>query len=235
MREVVPDVYLVEGLRGGNVYLLVSGEELALVDSGVAGDVDKVVAQLQEAGFALPQLKSIVLTHAHGDHVGGAPELVRRSGAQVLSHRVEAPFIERSTPMPAASVGKRVMNWLSDNIMFRLSPCRVDRLLDDGETIGASGGMQVIYTPGHTPGSMCLYHPERRILFCGDALFNANPITGSPGLQLPLRLVSWDNEQARHSVGKLSALAIDVLCCGHGDPIFDGAAEKMKALLGEAS
>ena len=235
MREVVSDVYLMEGLRGGNVYLLVSGEELALVDSGVAGDVVQIVAQLQKAGFALSQLQHIVLTHAHGDHTGGAPELVRRSGAKVLAHRVEAPFIERSTPMPAASVSKRVMTWLSDNIMFRLLPCMVDQLLEDGETIGALGGMQIIHAPGHTPGSICLLQSERRILFCGDALFNANPITGSPGFQLPMQLINWDHAQARHSVDRLSMLSIGVLCFGHGEPVFNGATEKMKALLRETS
>lgn len=233
MRQIVSDVYVMEGLRGGNVYLLVSGEKLALVDSGVVGDVDQIVSQLKEAGFALPQLQHIVLTHAHGDHTGGAAELARLSGAQVLAHRVEAPFIERTIPMPAASLIKRVMNWLSDHIMFRLSPCKVDLLLDDGQTIDAMGGIQVIHAPGHTPGSMCLYHPERRILFCGDALFNANPISRRPGLQLPMQLISWDNAQARHSVGTLSELAIDALYCGHGEPVLDEPAEKIRALLRE--
>ena len=74
---------------------------------------------------------------------------------------------------------------------------------------------------------------ERRILFCGDALFNANPITGRPGLRLPIRLATLDNAQARDSVRKLSTMAVEVLCCGHGEPILDGAGEKMRALLRE--
>jgi glyoxylase-like metal-dependent hydrolase (beta-lactamase superfamily II) len=88
----------------------------------------------------------------------------------------------------------------------------------------------VIHVPGHTPGSISLYQPQRQILFCGDALFNANPLTGTPGLQLPLPAATVDDEQARASVCKLSALELRVLCCGHGEPILDGAGEQIAAL-----
>jgi glyoxylase-like metal-dependent hydrolase (beta-lactamase superfamily II) len=108
----------------------------------------------------------------------------------------------------------------------------VDRPLDDGEVIEPLGEMHVIHTPGHTPGSICLYQPQRRILFCGDALFNANPVTGRPKLQLPGPSVNVDSAQARQSVRKLSELPVDVLCPGHGEPILDGAGEQIRALLG---
>ena len=81
LRQVVSNVYSIEGLRGANVYLLVSDKGLTLVDSGLAADVERIAAQLLEAGYALSDLHSIVLTHAHGDHTGGAVELARRSGA----------------------------------------------------------------------------------------------------------------------------------------------------------
>lgn len=234
MRQVVSDVYLMEGLRGSNVYLLVSNEGPTLVDSGLAGDADRIVAQLQEAGHDPSELCSIVLTHAHGDHTGGVVELVGRSdGPKVVAHRDEAPYIERTRPFPAASPARRLLNWLSERVLFRLSPCKVDQMVEDGDIVEALGGMRVIHTPGHTPGSMCLYQPERRILFCGDALFNASPMTGRPGLRLPMRLVTLDAAQARESVGKLSTLAIEVLCCGHGEPILEEAGEKIRALLSQ--
>jgi glyoxylase-like metal-dependent hydrolase (beta-lactamase superfamily II) len=231
MRQVVSDVYLMEGLHGANVYLLLSNEGLTLVDSGMAGDADPIVTQLQEAGYPLSQLRSIVLTHAHVDHVGSAAQLARRTGAQVLAHRADVPYIEHTQSMPAASPLRRLMNWLSTRLLFRASACQVDRPLEEGDTIEALGGMQVIHTPGHTPGSICLYQPERHILFCGDALFNANPLTGSPGLRLPLPSVTLDGAQARQSVAKLSALDIDVLCCGHGEAILSGAGDQIAALL----
>ncbi|MGD2177350.1 MAG: MBL fold metallo-hydrolase [Anaerolineae bacterium] len=233
MREVVSNVCMFEGLRGCNVYLLVSGEGLTLVDSGLAGDAGRIVAQLQEVGHAPSELHSIVLTHAHGDHAGGAVVLARRSGAQVLAHRDEVPYIEQTQSLPAHSAVQRLLFRLGDRMLFRLSPCQVDRPLEDGDVIAALGGTHVIHTPGHTPGSMALYQPEQRILFCGDALFNANPVTGKPGLRLPMPLVTLDTAQARDSVRKLSTLPVQVLCCGHGEPILDGAAESIEAVLGE--
>jgi glyoxylase-like metal-dependent hydrolase (beta-lactamase superfamily II) len=231
MRQLVPDVYLFEGLRGANVYLLLSNEGLTLVDSGMSGNADSIAAQLEEAGHSLSQVHSIVLTHTHVDHVGSAAELVGRSGAQILAHRAEVPYIEQIQTMPSTSLFRRLMNWLSDRVLFGATAPHVDRPLDEGDTIEALGGLQVIHTPGHTPGSISLYQPERRIVFCGDALFNANPLTGSPGLRFPLPTATLDGEQARESVAKLSALDVDVLCCGHGEPILGGAGAQIAALL----
>jgi glyoxylase-like metal-dependent hydrolase (beta-lactamase superfamily II) len=228
---VVPNVYLMEKLSGANVYLLVSDSSLTLVDSGLTGQAERIVAQLQGAGYTPSDLRTIALTHAHGDHTGGAAELARRSGARVLAHRAEVPYIEQTKVLPTDSWGQRLLNWLADRILFRLSPCPVDRAVDDGDVIETLGGVHVIHTPGHTPGSMCLYQPERRILFCGDALFNAHPITGRPGLHLPMPMVTVDKAQARDSVADLATWPVDVLCCGHGDPILEGAGRKMKGLL----
>jgi glyoxylase-like metal-dependent hydrolase (beta-lactamase superfamily II) len=231
MRPVVPDVFLIEGLRGANVYLLVSGDRLTLVDSGMATDAEPIAAELQGAGYPPPELDSVLLTHAHGDHTGGAVALARLSGAQVVAHRDEVPYVEGSRSVPADSPIQRALNWLSDRVMFRGSRCPVDRAVEDGDVIDVIGGIRVIHTPGHTPGSMSLYQPERGILFCGDALFNANPMSGSPGLRLPIRLFTTDNAEARRSLAKLSSLGVEVLCCGHGDPIVEGAQERMRALL----
>jgi glyoxylase-like metal-dependent hydrolase (beta-lactamase superfamily II) len=234
MRQIVPDVYLVEGLRGGNVYLLTSGEGLILVDSGLTGEVNHIVDQMQEQGFVLSQLHTIVLTHAHGDHAGGVTLLASRSGAKTLAHRDEVPYIEGTKTMPMASLPERLLNWMGERIIFRRVPCKVDRILEEGDAIESLDGMIVIHTPGHTPGSICLYQPERRILFCGDALLNANPMTGRPAFSLPLRMVTVNNVQARDSVRKLSALSVDVLCFGHGEPILGGVEEKIGSLLKES-
>lgn len=85
MKQIAQDVYLIEGLPICNVYLLVSDTRLTLVDAGVAGAVGRIVAQIEDGGYAPSQLASIVVTHAHADHTGGIPELVRRFGAQVIA------------------------------------------------------------------------------------------------------------------------------------------------------
>jgi len=231
MREIVPHVTLIEKLRGANVYLLTGQGALTMVDSGMTGDVERIAAQLDQAGYTLSQLETLVLTHAHGDHVGGAAEVARRSSAEVVAHKDEVPYIEQSKPLPGSNPAQQALIWLSNRLLFRLSPCSVDRGVEEGDVLDALGGLRVIHIPGHTPGTIGLYQPERGILFCGDALFNAHPMTGADGLRLPIRAFTVDDPQARKSVRKMAALDVDVLCCGHGEPIVGGAGERMKALL----
>jgi glyoxylase-like metal-dependent hydrolase (beta-lactamase superfamily II) len=83
MKQIAPDVYLLEGLRSSNVYAFTAREGIALIDSGMSGAVDQIVEQLEESGYTLSDLQAVVLTHAHGDHTGNAAELVRRSEAQI--------------------------------------------------------------------------------------------------------------------------------------------------------
>jgi glyoxylase-like metal-dependent hydrolase (beta-lactamase superfamily II) len=206
---------------------------LTLVDSGLPGAADQIAAQLQEKGHPLSNLQAIVLTHSHADHTGGAAELARRSGAQIMAHQDEVPYIEQTAPLPFGSLLKRLSNWLGDRLLFKRAPCKVDRALQDGDVIETLGGLQVIHTPGHTPGSIALYQPEGRILFCGDAFFNRNPLTGKKGLQLSIPLFTLDVAQMRESARRLAALPVEVLCFGHGEPILRGAGDRLRVLLEE--
>ena len=230
MQELMPGFYILPGNLGCNVYALVSGPDLVLVDSSLAGQADHIQAQIESAGIHLSALRAIVLTHAHGDHTGSAAELARRSGARVLAHRQEAPYIQQDMPLPAASWRGRLLNWASDRLLFRAAGCQVDQLLEDGDILEILGGLHVIHTPGHTPGNICLYQPERQLLFCGDALFNMTPITRRPGLQFPPRLVSLDMSQAQASARRLAELPIQVLCPGHGAPIMANARDQIELL-----
>jgi glyoxylase-like metal-dependent hydrolase (beta-lactamase superfamily II) len=231
MNQVVPDVYLIEGLRSANVYALVSDGWLTLVDSGLKNEADKIAGQLQEGGFALSKVRNIVLTHAHGDHTGSAAELAKRSGANVMAHESDADFIEQTRRMPSPPGLMRLVNWLSGSF-FKSKPCRVDRRLVEGDTLRALSSWQVLHTPGHTPGSICLYESQQRILICGDTLFHKNPMTGKAGLQPSLSFLTLDKAQLRDSLRKLSALPVDVICFGHGEVlVMKDAQKQIEALL----
>lgn len=108
----------------------------------------------------------------------------------------------------------------------------VARGLEEGEKLDVLGGLRVVHTPGHTPGSMSLYQEERGILFCGDLIFNGHPFTGRGGLRYAPRIFSVDPEEVERSVQKLAGLQVRVLCVGHGEPIVREAKVKMEELLG---
>jgi glyoxylase-like metal-dependent hydrolase (beta-lactamase superfamily II) len=226
---------LIEDLRIGHVYLLDAGNGIALVDGGTAGDAERIVAQLEGAGYDPAAVRAILVTHAHADHIGGVPKLVRRLGAQVWAHRAEVPYVEGTETMPVGlSWFQRAMQWLGKLLPGGGSKITVDRALEDGEVLGLLGGLRVIHTPGHTPGSVCLYQEERGVLFCGDLLFNGNPLTGRGGLQYAPATFSVDPAQVKRSAQRLADLRVRALCVGHGEPILREPAVRMEALLAEA-
>ena len=130
MREIAPCAYLLEGIPGGNVYALGFDERCALIDSGMSGAADRIVDQLAGAGFALPDLQAVVLTHAHGDHTGNAAELASRSGAPILAHGDELPYVEGTKSLPSASLLQRVLMGLERRTLSRRSSCGVDTVLE---------------------------------------------------------------------------------------------------------
>jgi len=230
MRQIFPDLYMLAGLRVANVYLLVSPEGLTLVDTGLIGAAGKIGKELATAGYTVKDLRQIVITHAHSDHTGSAAELVRLSGAKVLAHQAEVGYLAHTAFMPRRSRVQGFFLFLSEKVMPNPPALKVDVALEDGMVIPDTGGFTAVHAPGHTPGNLCLYHPGRRILICGDALFNRHPLTGKKGLQPPLAFISMDPAQVRESIRKLAALDVQVLLSGHGEPVLEKASARIKAL-----
>ena len=230
MKELVEGVYQIEVVRGSNVYLIAAGDSLALVDAGPGGSSEKIIAQLQENGFDPAALKTIFLTHAHNDHIGAVDGLVQLSGAKVMAYETEAPYLEGTQQMPVTNLALRLLG-----LVGRLFPppatIKVDRTLADGEMIDQFGGVQVIHTPGHSPGSMCLYLPARRVLFTGDIMAQKKGKDGNAVLKPPIPFFTTDMHQAKESFRKLAGLDVDVICSGHWSPILQGGGQKIKALI----
>ena len=221
MIQIATDIYMLEGLGGAPAYLLITGEALTLVDTGIIGQTNAILTQVDEAGYSSSDIGAIVLTHGHCDHAGNAAKLSTLSGAKICAHRDEIPYLKQEKPLPAASLLQRVVFWLTDHL-WNTHITRVDVPLRDGDVVDALGGLRVLHIPGHTPGSIALYHPERRILFCGDSLTNREGIKTSPNL------FTVDMAQAEESVRRLAELPVEIACFGHGDPILEQAGDRIR-------
>ena len=95
--ELLPDIHLIDGVNS-NAYLIIEPAGLTLVDSGLPGSAEKILAYLRALGKTPSQLSRILLTHQHVDHVGGAAELASLSGAEVIAHPLDTPAIEGTGP-----------------------------------------------------------------------------------------------------------------------------------------
>jgi glyoxylase-like metal-dependent hydrolase (beta-lactamase superfamily II) len=108
---------------------------------------------------------------------------------------------------------------------FIPKPATVNRVLKDGEILPEIlGGLQVVATPGHAPGHLAFWHPERKILFCGDVLFNW------PNLRLPFAPLTVDMTENKRSIAKIAALEPEIVCFGHGRPLVKNAAARLQAM-----
>ncbi len=228
MRELVPDVYAFTGFVVGRVYCIRDPDGLTLIDSGIKQSAGAILAQLRRSGAAPDRVKRILITHGHIDHVGGLQQVQAATGAPVAVGVADRPVLAGQVPYPRApqdadlSPLGRLMRGGADQYA---DPVPVARELHDGDWLPeVLGGLQVIATPGHTPGHLAFWQPERRILFGGDVLGHW-PI----GLGLPPAAFTVDMAEDIRSLQRLAALAPDVLCLGHGAPILDNAAEPLRA------
>jgi glyoxylase-like metal-dependent hydrolase (beta-lactamase superfamily II) len=201
----------------------------ALVDTGLPGQHDAVAAALAEAGLSVADLRRIILTHQDIDHVGSLHELAQASAARVLAHAVEAPFIDGTRPPRFATPEMLAQRPELRPIVERFRYTPVDEQLEDGSRLDLAGGVRVIFTPGHTPGHMCLYHERSGTLIAGDSLTaEAGKLMGpNPGATPDMAL-------AMQSVRKLAELDVRAIVCYHGGVVADGAGEQLRRLAGAA-
>ena len=100
---------------------------------------------------------------AISNHIGNTTELVKRTQARVIAHQAEAPYLLKQQTLPRSTFVPKLLFGIIETI-FHARVERIDQTATDGDTIDALGGLQVIHVPGHTPGSIALYHAERRVM-----------------------------------------------------------------------
>ena len=216
--KLTEEVYIVGCGRNGlgisneydcHVYLIDGGEELALIDTGVGMDVQKILDNVAAEGFSADRISQILLTHAHADHSGGCAALKSILQASAIVSSAEADFLQKANEEELGLAFARSGGWYPSE--YRLQPCQVDVELEDEQSIYV-GKLQItaITTPGHSRGSVCYLMEGKSItyLFTGDTVFLRGFISllNAPGSSV---------QDYNRSIKKLADLDVDALLPGH--------------------
>ncbi len=223
VQEVLPGLFQVR-TRGSRAYLVVDGNDITLIDTGNQGSGPRILHAVEEIGRSPHDIKTIVITHYHLDHVGGLPELQDWLPARTGVHLADARHVESDAPLPNPFTHPLLAR-ICEPYLLRNDPgaARVDVYLSDGDELPALGGMRVVHAPGHTAGSISLHFPNRGMLLIGDAMqFKFGR------LMLPSRLFTEDMDEATESVRKLAELDFETLCFSHFRPILTGADARVR-------
>ena len=200
-KEVTEKVYIVgssdlSDSQDCSVYLIDAGD-LVLVDAGAGPGFDRIVANIKNLGFDPAKISTLILTHCHIDHVGGAHLFKEKYGPQIVMHDLDARVVERGDQRMTAA--------FYYHINFKPLPVDIKFAKEEEHLFVCDHDIVCLHTPGHTPGSMAVYLDigGKRVLFGQDI---HGPFMKDFGSDL---------RQYRESMEKLLALKADVLCEGH--------------------
>lgn len=183
-------------------WMLTCDEGVVLVDGAMREpSIEKIHAELESAGKEWKDVKLILVTHKHGDHVKNLPKLAELTGAPVKAHKLEAPLIQQAVGVPVAG-------------------------LEDGEVIPLCGGIQVIHAPGHSEGNSSYLVKNSKVLIAGDTVFY-----DKGGITEPPERYCLDAKMAKKNLEILLRCDFDALLYAHGPKIVKGARKKVEELV----
>ncbi len=226
--KITKDIYVLEvesevllGRRKVFPVVVRQGNELVLFDTCFPGQFSFLVGEFSKAALDIKNLTKIVLTHQDIDHTGNISDILTfTKNVEILANRVETPYINgEKTPLKLAKLEADYDNLTEDKKQvcesfkkgFAKNRVDVTTLLDDGDVIDLVGGIEVVFTPGHTAGHSCYYFRESKMLIAGDML------TIKDGeLVIADESIHHDVEEVKKSVGKLLKYDIETVVTFHG-------------------
>lgn len=241
-RNVAEGVHRVEDAYT-NWYLVEDDDGLTVVDAGVPTSWGSLESALRDLGRSLHDIRAVVLTHAHFDHVGFAERARRQLGVPVHVHEDDVPLTRhpwhydferprslyfatqlQALPIVAALVRTRA---------FWPTPIKEVVRYGDSGTLPVPGAPRIVHTPGHTIGHCALHLADRDVVIAGDALVMLDPYTARKGPRLVARAATADVERDLRTLDNIAATGARTVLTGHGEPWTQGA-ERAVELAREA-
>jgi glyoxylase-like metal-dependent hydrolase (beta-lactamase superfamily II) len=226
MGELVPDVHLVDSSVGCNTYLIIDNG-ITLVDTGLRGNTAKIYEYIEKLGYTPRDIKRIIITHAHLDHINCLPRLKEDTGAQVMVGEKDADIVDGKKPLHRMK-GMFGVIFSTLRVYYRYKPIKVDVLLKDGDMIDVLGGLRVVLLGGHSPGNIGLYSASRRLFFSSDSIRVIDNHLIAPHPKFTENMPG-----AIQSIKRISELDFDIMLPGHGSPVMHDASAKVKELYHE--
>jgi glyoxylase-like metal-dependent hydrolase (beta-lactamase superfamily II) len=192
---------------------------------GVKQSGKKVMAALASIGSGPSDVTRLMLTHAHPDHAGGAAYVAQQTGHAFGIHEADADFAREGVGPP------RDRSFLLGRLLSRgpngFAPVSVGETFTDGQLIPSLGGIQVVHTPGHSPGHASYLLQESGVLITGDAIFNVR------GLRWPIKAFCTDFRLTTQTAVRLAELEYSTAAFTHGPELRDRPREQIRRFLKE--
>jgi glyoxylase-like metal-dependent hydrolase (beta-lactamase superfamily II) len=237
--RIAPGIHRVGNNSIINAYLVEEANEVTVVDAGVSGLYRDLPRELASMGRTIEDVRALVLTHGHSDHIGFAERLRNDRHIPVSIHEGDAALARGEVPNPSKGFGPIRFAPLMGFLWFSSlrGGLRTHHLSEvstfgDGARLDLPGSPVVVLTPGHTPGSAVLHFRSRNALLIGDAFATYAVTTGirGPGIA-PF---TADAVRALESLARIEDISADLVLPGHGDPWTGGVREAVR-LVREAS
>jgi glyoxylase-like metal-dependent hydrolase (beta-lactamase superfamily II) len=223
VKRVIDGVHLVP-MGMANAYLIEGNDGLTLIDAGYPHKETAVFEAIRKLGRSPHELKHLILTHGHPDHIGSAAAIVRETAARTYMHPLDITVAETGGPFRPLRAAPGLLRRLLCKLLFhpdeRVGPVAIDQPLTAGELLPIAGGFEVIHTPGHCAGQVALLWHPARMLFAGDVCMNVMGLGDPVGFE--------DLDQGRVSQRKLASLSFDAAGFGHGEPITRDASMRFR-------
>lgn len=231
--DVAPGIRRIGDRSIINAYLIEEAGEVTIVDAAISGLYRDLPAELAAMGRTIADVRALVLTHGHSDHVGFAERLRTERNVPISVHEADAALARGEVPNPSKGFGPTKVGPLLGFLWFTLlrGGLRTHHIgevstFGDGATLDVPGSPRVVLTPGHTPGSAVLHFSSRKALLVGDAIATYAVTTGARGPQVAP--FTADPAQALESLARIEDLDADVILPGHGEPWRGGAQEAVR-------